>query len=333
MNPRPRRQRQAFTLIELIVVIAIIAVAVGLLLPAVQRVRESGIRLVCTNNLKQIGLAMHNYHDAQGSFPPGFVYTVPPPKVPHGGGSPGGGDGGHGSVYDRPPLPPFAPLEDPGFGWATLILPYMEQQSLANQFDYRFPVESFTNLEPREQMLPSYVCPADSSAGVFEVTNDLNRGVALAASCSYAACFGTFGNLGVSPDNGNGVFYRNSKIRASDIQDGTSDTILVGERSGTFALAPWVGVMTGGTVRTTPGAPVYTSIVEPAPAMALARVAKRSLNNPYCEPYDFFTPHPNVCHFLFADGAVRGLALTIDITVLQALATRNGGEIVSGDDY
>lgn len=332
-----QRRRGAFSLIELLIVMAIIGVAIGLLLPAVQRARETTLRLSCQNNLHQIGLAMHNYHDAQGSFPAGYVYTLPPPVISTRPGhirhahAPGGPD--EGNIYDRPPLPPFAPLEDPGWGWATLILPYMEQQSLFADFDFTLPVENYGNLLPREQLVNMYICPADTGNGVFEITNDLNRGLADAASYSYAACFGILGNLGTQPDKGNGVFFRNSKIRASDITDGTSDTFLVGERCSTFCQAPWTGVYTGGTVRTTPGAPVYTSVVDPAPAMALARIGSKTLNSPYCEPYDFFTPHPNVCHFLFADGSVHGLALTTSLQVLQALATRNGGEVLSANDY
>jgi prepilin-type N-terminal cleavage/methylation domain-containing protein len=333
---RSRRFR-AFTLIELLVVIAIIGVGMGLLLPAVERVRESGQRISCQNNLKQIGLALHNYHDAQGSFPPGYIYTVPPPApLPRGGARLGGGQWtgrGKGGVYDRPPLPPFAPPEDPGWSWAALILPYMEQQALANDFDYTLPVENFENLLPREQIPPLYVCPADTGAGVFTVTSDINRGVADAASYSYTSCFGALGNIGTEPAQGNGVFYQNSKTKLTDITDGTSDTFLVGERCSTFAQAPWVGVITGGTVRVTPGAPVYTSIVDPAPAMVMGRIGTKTLNSPYCEPYDFFSPHPTVSHFLFADGSVHPLAFNTTIDVLQALATRDGGETIPANEY
>jgi prepilin-type processing-associated H-X9-DG protein len=157
----------------------------------------------------------------------------------------------------------------------------------------------------------------------------------------YSACrheqlcrlFRARGLLGSQPDAGNGLFARNSKIRIVDIADGTSNTLAIGERPALFAQAPWAGVMTGGTCRTTPGAPVYLSIIEQAPNMVMARIGARKLNDRYSEPYDFFSPHPGLAQFVFADGAVHALRLTTDIKVLQALATRAGGEAVSVDDF
>src|SRR5438477_7728692 len=103
-------RRGGFTLIELLVVIAIIAILIGLLLPAVQKVREAASRIKCKNNLKQIGLALHNYHDSQGFFPPGYVSTV----------------GSNGPADDR----------GPGWGWAALLLPYVEQDNLFRQIHF-----------------------------------------------------------------------------------------------------------------------------------------------------------------------------------------------------
>jgi prepilin-type N-terminal cleavage/methylation domain-containing protein/prepilin-type processing-associated H-X9-DG protein len=313
--------RRAFTLIELLVVIAIIAVLIGLLLPAVQKVREAASRVSCLNNLKQVGLAMHMYHDARGSYPAGYLYKRP--------SSTGGGPI---KIIHRPPPGAFAKPEHPGWGWASLLLPFLEQTALASQIHYDLPVEGPSNVASRLVALNIYTCPADRHTGEFLVQTYKNHGLARASTNSYAACYGAVTEPATNPDAGNGVFYRNSRTRFADVNDGTSNTLAIGERGAFFTQTPWAGVMTGGTARTTPGAPVYTAISEPAPVMVLA-YAKRPLNSPLSEPYDFFSPHSAVINFLFCDGSAHSLSLSVDVTVLEALATRAGGEVVSGADY
>jgi prepilin-type processing-associated H-X9-DG protein len=306
-------------LIELLVVIAIIAVLIGILLPAVQKVREAAARTSCKNNLRQIGLACRLYHDNQKCLPSGYLYRAPgssgaPQRINRVGGG-------------------FPPPQAPGWGWAALILPYIEQVNLGNSISYTLPVESPSNLQARTVQLRVYTCPFDQDTGIFSVLDKNNIYIADAATNSYAACYGAGGLIGSQPDKGNGAFFRNSRIRNTDVADGMSRTIAIGERAALFVQAPWAGVMSNGTTRTTPGAPVFISIVEPAPTMALAHMGWHLLNATDSEPYNFFSPHPGLVQFVFADGSVHALSITTNVNLLQALATIAGHEAVSGDDF
>jgi prepilin-type N-terminal cleavage/methylation domain-containing protein len=313
--PSSPRARRGFTLVELLVVLTIIALLLGLLLPAVQRVREASHRASCLNNLKQIGLAAQNYVSVVRTFPAGYLSKFHSPTgmssrvVSH----------GHPGIFTKP--------QATGWGWGYLLLPFLEQQGLYDSVDLSLPVESPSNRGPRETILKVYVCPADYHTGVFVVHNFVNKPMGPAATNSYAACFGAGATPSANPDVGTGIFARNSHCRPGDITDGLSHTIAFGERGSLLTQTPWAGVMTGGTARTTPGAPVYTSIVEPAPGMVLA-VVKHPLQDASSEPYDFFSPHGQVCQFAFADGSCRAIGSDIPFTVLQALATRAGEEAV-----
>ena len=140
---RTRIRRNAFTLIELLVVIAIIAVLVGLLLPAVQKVREAASRMSCQNNLKQIGLAMHNYHDANQKLPPGYVASGPYVN----------------GTTDT----------TPGWAWGAFILPYIEQANLYNQFVFTQPVQ---NCPASQTLVKTFICPSDiGTQAAFAVTD------------------------------------------------------------------------------------------------------------------------------------------------------------------
>ncbi len=319
------KPRRAFTLIELLVVIAIITVLVGLLLPAVQKAREAASRTRCLNNLKQIGLALFMYADTNNSLPSAYIYHAPPHKPPH-GNLPGT------QHIDRAP-PKTQPPQAPGWGWAALILNEIEQGNLAQTINYSLPVESPSSLPARTALLSQYNCPSDAHTGVFTVLTQRNRDLATAATNSYAACFGFGGLPNTSPENGNGAFYRNSQTRINDIKDGTSNTFLIGERAAMVAKSPWAGVMSGGTIRTTPGAPVHYSIFELAPVMVMARVWNKPLNSPLSEPYDFFSPHGQTGNFLFADGSVHVLSIATDLTILQGMATISGGEVVDESGF
>lgn len=320
------KRPHGFTLVELMVVLAIIGILLAVLLPAVQSAREMARILQCKNNLRQTGVALQLYHDALGSFPAGYLYdgVVAPPGT--------GGGGGTVGVRRWDAMPPGGGAaaeiaHRPGWGWAALILPYVEQGNLADRIDYFTAVEDPTHAEARNVRLSHLVCPSDSSTGVFTVLTNQNAPVVEAHTNSYTACFGSYGLLNLTPDDGNGLFQRNSHHSTSDVADGTSHTLAIGERGAILAKAPWAGAITGGTCRTTPGAPAYLSSIQQAPVMPLARMANPSFNSPYCEPYDFFSPHPQIVCFVFADGSVRGLSSNTADRVRHALATIAGGEV------
>jgi prepilin-type N-terminal cleavage/methylation domain-containing protein len=209
--------RPGFTLIELLVVIAIIAILIGLLLPAVQKVREAAARMQCANNLKQIGLALHGFHDSNQRFPSGIM-------APIGNAS--------GAIFPsscprcaQPPVPN-------GFGsWLTMILPYVEQQNLStqcanlsNNFTQREYSYSQGATSPGATPVKSYVCPSD----YVPIPT-------IQFSGNYFGVNSYFGNAGtkawpVSQASLNGVLYYNSSVRISTITDGTSNTFMAGER-------------------------------------------------------------------------------------------------------
>jgi hypothetical protein len=281
-----------------------------------------------------MGVALHLYHDAHGCFPSGYIYDASMPFTKS-FRSPTVSRAQW--VFDGWPPPAVIQQNGPGWSWVALMLPFIEQTGLHAQVNFHLRVEHAQNAAIRLQEPSLVTCPSDYGAGRFNVLNDLNVPLADAATSSYAACFGSYnpaaGDLiliSTDPDHGNGMFHRNSHVKHKDVEDGLTYTIAVGERAALFAKSPWAGVMTSGTVRTTPGAPVFISMVELAPTMVMARAGKTALNNPYSEPYDFFSAHRQIVHFLYADGSVRPLSSSTEHAVFHAHATRRGGE-AAGD--
>jgi prepilin-type N-terminal cleavage/methylation domain-containing protein/prepilin-type processing-associated H-X9-DG protein len=270
-------QRRGFTLIELLVVIAIIAVLIGLLVPAVQRVREAAARTQCRNHLKQIGLALHGYHDRLNKFPPGYVSGVDAT----------GADTG------------------PGWGWAAHLLDDVEQDNLRRQISFSLDIAHSANALPRVQAVAVFLCPSDEVVGTFTPP-------AAAIAVAHGNYVGLFGSNEIedNPGAGNGVFFRNSKIRIADLTDGTSNTLLVGERSSNLFKSSWVGAVTG---------------ADEAFALCLG-AADHPPNDPVAHIEDFWSKHSQGVNFLFADGSVRNINNSIAPLVWQSLATRAGGE-------
>lgn len=277
----PRRPRLAFTLIELLVVIAIIAVLIGLLVPAVQRARETAHRLECQNNLKQIGLALHGYHDRMKAFPPGYVTGVNAAGLETG----------------------------PGWGWAAHLLDDVEQAPLRRQINFGVDVTHPANAAAREMALSVFLCPSDVRVGPFTADG-------ASVSLAHGNYVGVFGNNEIEsgPEFGNGMFFRNSRLRMADIRDGTSSTFLAGERSANLSKATWTGVIVG---------------IDETQALVLGTCDHLPNDLAAAHPEDFWSRHSHGVNFLLADGSVRIIHNSMSQSVYQALATRGGGEPVS----
>jgi prepilin-type N-terminal cleavage/methylation domain-containing protein/prepilin-type processing-associated H-X9-DG protein len=323
--------RRAFTLIELLVVIAIIAVLIALLLSAVQSAREAARRTQCVNNLKQIGLALHNYHDAILVFPPGYIAAS--------------------KFIDG------ATDTAPGWSWAAMILPELDQGPLYSAINVWLPVQAPANLTATQTLLTAFLCPSDQLPGTttFPITDSLGNTVATVTPSSYAACTGSDAAdvaLGLNNDGlGNGVFFRNSAIRMASITDGASQTVLILERAWGDTEGTWVGAPAGGVVLRGPFNPCPGSAFASylAPCLVLAHCHLLNTNadtdSGLDDPSSF---HPGGANVLFADGSVHFLKnvqsdagtsadgstrYTPSSLIQQALGTRSGGETVSSDSY
>jgi prepilin-type N-terminal cleavage/methylation domain-containing protein/prepilin-type processing-associated H-X9-DG protein len=302
------RTRTAMTLVELLVVLVIVAILLGLLVPAVQRARESANRARCTDNLHQIGLACHAYHDAEGSFPPGYTaWRCADPLVTR-----------------------------PGWGWAAHLLPFLEQVPLQQTIIFARPIEHPVNADACRTGVALLLCPSDPDVpATFPITDASGQRLTEAAPIGYAACYGS-GELDEVPGPKEGVFYRNSRIRLADITDGSSTTLLIGDRAWSHAMAPWAGAVNRGLVRGGPRNPWRDSSEAVYPAPNFACVQANALNNrgdPDGSLDEFYSEHPGGVNLLFADGAVHFLHEQINRAVLLALGTRAGGEVVSEQDY
>ncbi len=339
-RPLPRAQRDGFTLIELLVVIAIIAILIGLLVPAVQKVREAAARIQCQNNLKQIGLAMHSYHDVYKKFPAGSVYKQVGKYV---------------NYYDT---------------WAISILPYIEQGNLYKLYDPNVPNAIPDASSPnmailRQSRVPVYECPSDPNP--FAPSQPATgpggtgglKGIPLYMPGSYRGVAGAdWGgqDWGKDQDGPNenwddatqlpwlmqtqpqsrGILHPavagfTSAERIASITDGTSNTLLVGEYSTTTVLN-----------RRTFWAYAYTSYNLSDVTYGQSRTLLADFNLCQNTPPGgsnqckraFGSLHTGIVNFVMCDGSVRAIPTSIDMNVVMpALATIAGGEVVQTPDF
>lgn len=316
------QRRDAFTLIELLVVITIIGILIALLLPAVQAAREAARRAKCTNNLKQIGLALQSYHEAVGSFPPGNIQHTA-------GNCPGMAE-------------PAASYSTHFGNWMIAILPYIEQNSLFNAYDKSNNNESAANRPVREMMVAAYVCPSDYTAEGPIVPAS---GPAAATGAMYAP--GSYRTVSGRSDDG--MNYLDSEMMydydrksrgaihvvgvwgygcetIAHVRDGTSNTLMVGE----YATS------------TNPGRRAFWAYSFAYYSMSGAAAQERTLwgdydrcveaggpggDNPCKRGWGSF--HPGGLHFAICDGSVRFINSSIDMNMFADLATIAGGEAVT----
>ena len=322
--------RRAFTLIELLVVIAIIGILVAMLLPAVQAARESARRLQCINNLKQNGLGLLTYHDTYLKFPPGGAYMNDAP----------------GGVYVGTKWTGNEGWASDSAGWTTMILPYLEQDLVYEQFDFSRRYLSFPNTMAATNPVETYLCPSQVE---YQWSLDPRHYFVRLGAVHKQATFhyqGVCGPVGTNPAGGlykvdtrpseqtggryssigmQGVLTRGESQRIRDITDGTSHTYMVGELSWSGAVpdAVWDTTKSGpylsyarasGANMTT----VYQSVVTPINSTGLVPADWNVVS--------FGSEHPGGTNFLLADGSGRFVTESVDFAAYLAAASRNGTE-------
>lgn len=293
------RTRFGFTLVELLVVIAIIGILIALLLPAVQAAREAARRSQCSNNFKQIGLGLHNYHDTFKVFPPGFI---------------------------------------DGHGWmvTTYLLPFVEQDSLYDQLNTRvfMDLSDSAKLALTRTVLSGYLCPSSDEQDPTQSPDhniNINGTNYKIAVSNYMGIMGTL-DLRCWSKNADGIFFHNSNIEMRHITDGTSNTFAFSER--TAHGSDWRGGVWAGTTVQQGSNPAYYCGTNGFESLRIALTLTRNswgLINGTGYQFGPSSMHPGGCQFLLADGSVRFVSETIDaannsgtnMSTYQRLGSRN----------
>lgn len=309
------RPRSAFTLIELLVVIAIIGVLIGLLLPAVQRVRDAAARSRCQNNLRQLGLALHGFHNANGVFPASGWTTVGP-------GNPAG-------KY---------------VGWRALTLPYIEQEGLQQLYNFNLNWWEGTNATAAGVMVRTYQCPSVPRQDVMSAVAKPPRPAITfpvpVGPTDYEAIMGVQ-PASIDPTRYNNsnrfsVMYRNSQTRMEAISDGTSETIMVVECAGrpfvwrlksvnpSFNNDQGIGWADSEGPFSLDGSNADGSLQGCGPATCSFPINKRNDNEP-------FSLHRDGTNVLFADGHVLFIRESVSLSTFAALCTMAAGDVASSD--
>jgi prepilin-type N-terminal cleavage/methylation domain-containing protein/prepilin-type processing-associated H-X9-DG protein len=362
MTTDRNRPRRGFTLIELLVVIAIIAVLIALLLPAVQAAREAARRIQCVNNLKQLGLALHNYHSTQNVFPPGRINTYV---------------AGNGHCW----------------GAYSQMLPYLEMQTLFNTMNFSMnPDPDYTstsaavNMTAAVTVMNTLLCPSDAGPSLVQV------GGGLYAAHSYLMNVGSGYSVVQNPPVAtalppNGILYENSAVSFATITDGTSQSVAVSESIhssagaptgfnglAVFAQAPLSGFVITGNNTAGNGPPIFSDadyatrcLTSPPPGFQPTRGVKWLYGAPGHSMYNHRRPpndkmfdcrgglphsdksaadwqnlslnvtsrswHSGGVNSLFCDGHVGFIKNSVSAVAWQALGSRNGGEVISADAY
>jgi len=316
-----QRLRAAFTLVELLVVIAIIGILIALLLPAVQSARESARRTQCVNNLKQLGLGFHLYHELAKVFPPSYGIRV-------------GGGGVHGSPD------PVTRDAGPGWAWGALLLPYIEQTALHKQFKFDVPCWDPANATPAAAQIPLFLCPsARGTEGPMDVVKEGGAPLAKFGRSCYVANVGQEEPWGITTDDyrqiADGPLYRNARTRQVDVKDGLSNTVFLGEHHPVLSSKTWVGVVPGASVCPTAELPISecdhaaTLVnVHSGPASDEIPHVIHPPNSPLCHVCQMYAEHQGGCHVMLGDGSARFVDEMINQLTWAALSSRAKGDVV-----
>lgn len=319
--PRPCAKRSAFTLIELLVAIGVISVLTALLLPAVQQAREAARRIRCSNNLKQIGLALHNYHAQFAVFPPGWV-------------------------YDQNRTAATAPTNC--WGWSAMILPNLDQANLYGLLNLNAGFSGGLNNSgansgsgitgPEKTMLAQFLCPSDPGAElVSSETTVPGELMIYGGRSNYPGVNGDLMFDFPPIDHQGGMFGANSRRSLRDMTDGSSNCFLVGERSSyirggsdTGASALWAGTRSGepGTELANGVAFAVGQCVVPLNTVSASLHGALGAGVSEASWHGFSSLHPMGAQFLLGDGSVRFTSTSMDFDTYRLMATVSDGSVL-----